>query len=175
MSFIEQWNTMHASDAAFDVLSCCGSHAWADALVARRPLSTLPELLAASDTAWWSLSEQDWREAFDSHPRIGERHAHGEATAAALEWSSSEQGTAMTAADTAKAKLAEGNRAYEAQFGRTFIVCASGKSAEDILLILQRRMHNTAEAELHKAAEQQREITHIRLRKWLAAHEEAAG
>lgn len=169
LSYIEQWNSMPAEEAADDVLPCCGSHAWASALAARRPLATLPELLVASDAAWWSLPEADWREAFDSHPRIGERHAQGAATEKSLGWSGSEQSGAT--GDNLAAKLAEGNRAYEEKFGRTFIVRATGKTAADILLILEHRMGNTAEAELQEAAEQQREITHIRLRKWLAEHE----
>ncbi len=162
---------MPAKVAADDVLPCCGSHAWASALAAQRPLSTLQELLAASDAAWWSLPEEDWREAFDSHPRIGERHAQGVVTEKSLGWSGSEQSGAITGNDIA-AKLADGNRAYEEKFGRTFIIRATGKSAADILLILEHRMGNTAEAELQEAAEQQREITHIRLQKWLAEHEE---
>lgn len=174
LRYIEQWNNMPASEAADAILPCCGSHAWARALAGRRPLSTLPELLAASDAAWWSLPEQDWQQAFDSHPRIGERHAQGAASAAALAWSGTEQGTAMAAEDATKAGLAEGNCTYEAKFSRTFIVCASGKSADAILQILNHRLHNTAEVELHEAAEQQRQITHLRLQKWLLEREGAA-
>ncbi len=174
MTYIEQWNNMPADIAANEVLPCCGSHAWADALASRRPLKTLPELLAASDSAWWSLGKQAWQEAFDSHPRIGEHRAQGAATAKALSWSAGEQGAAMNSTDEVKEQIAAGNRRYEQQFGHTFIVCASGKSAEDILQILERRLQNTAEAELHEAAGQQRDITRIRLQKWLVAHEEAA-
>ena len=172
MSYLDTWHAMSAEDAADAILPCCGSRAWARGLAARRPLATLPELLAASDASWWSLGEADWNEAFESHPRIGEREAHRSATGTSLAWSANEQGSAMLSDDDAKAKLAEGNRAYEAKFGRIFIVCASGKTAHDMLAILNRRMHNTAEAELQASAEQQREITHIRLQKWLAAHEE---
>ncbi len=172
MSYLETWHAMSAEEAAAAVLPCCGSHAWARGLVARRPLSTLPELLAASDASWWSLGEADWNEAFESHPRIGEREAHRNATNASLAWSAGEQGTAMLSDEDAKTKLAAGNHAYEAKFGRIFIVCATGKTAHEMLGMLDRRMHNTPEAELQAAAEQQREITHIRLQKWLAAHEE---
>ena len=172
MSYLDAWNAMSADTAGTAVLPCCGSNAWARGLAARRPLATLPELLAASDAAWWSVEEADWKEAFDSHPRIGEQHAQAAATNASLRWSAGEQSSAMLSDDAAKARLAEGNRAYEAKFGRIFIVCATGKSAQEMLAILGRRMHNTAEAELHEAAEQQREITHIRLRKWLAQKEE---
>ena len=171
MSYLEDWNAMSADAASETVLPCCGSHAWARGLASRRPLNTLPDLLAASDAAWWSLAEADWQEAFDSHPRIGEQHAVRHATDASLAWSAGEQQTANLSDEDVKARLAESNRAYEAKFGRIFIVCATGKMAHEMLAILTRRMHNTPEAELQEAAEQQREITHIRLRKWLAEHE----
>ena len=173
MSYIEEWNAMTTEAASEAVLPCCGSHAWARGLAWRRPLSTLPELLAASDAAWWSLREEDWQEAFDSHPRIGEQHAVKHASHTSLSWSAGEQHTAELSDADAKAQLAEGNRAYEAKFGRIFIVCATGKTAQQMLAMLSRRMHNTPEAELREAAEQQREITHIRLSKWLAEHEGA--
>ncbi len=174
MSFIETWNDMSADEAAAAILPCCGSQAWARGLAARRPLSTLPELLAASDAAWWSLPEADRQQAFDSHPRIGERHAQGAVTDASLQWSAREQGLAAQCDEEAKNMLALGNRAYEERFGRIFLVCATGKSTNDILGILERRMLNTPEAESQEAAEQQREITHIRLRQWLTGHEATA-
>lgn len=164
---------MDAGEAAVAVLPCCGSHAWANGVASRRPLNTLPELLAASDSSWWSLNESDWQEAFDSHPRIGERHAQAPASATSLHWSAAEQSVAQLSDDAAKAMLEQGNQAYEAKFGRIFIVCATGKTSQEILAILTHRLHNTAEMELHEAAEQQRQITHIRLQKWLAAEEAA--
>ena len=171
MSYLETWNTMTAKEAAAAVLPCCGAEAWAEGLAARRPLGTLPELFAASDAAWWSVSQADWQQAFDSHPRIGENHAQAAATATSLAWSAGEQSTADLTDEDAKARLAAGNRAYEAKFGRIFIVCATGRSAQEMLAILERRMHHTAKAEMEEAAEQQRQITHIRLQKWLAAQE----
>jgi 2-oxo-4-hydroxy-4-carboxy-5-ureidoimidazoline decarboxylase len=173
MSFIEQWNSMSAEQAAAAVLPCCGSQAWAQALTARRPLSTLPELLAASDAAWWSLHAVDWQQAFDSHPRIGEKMPQAAATDASLAWSKGEQSLAETCDAEAKHLLALGNVAYEERFGRILIVCATGMTTQQILTQLERRMHNTPEAELHETAEQQREITHIRLQKWLAECEGA--
>jgi 2-oxo-4-hydroxy-4-carboxy-5-ureidoimidazoline decarboxylase len=174
MSYLERWNAMDADEAAAAVLPCCGSHAWARGVASRRPLNTLPELLAASDSSWWLLDESAWQEAFNSHPRIGERHAHIQASETSLHWSADEQSVAQLSDDDAKAMLAQGNQAYEAKFGRIFIVCATGKTSQEILAILNHRLHNTAEAELHEAAEQQRQITHIRLQKWLAAEEAAA-
>ncbi|SEB60698.1 2-oxo-4-hydroxy-4-carboxy-5-ureidoimidazoline decarboxylase [Terriglobus roseus] len=172
MSYLDEWNAMSADSAADAALPCCGSQAWARGLASRRPLSTLPELLAASDAAWWSLPAVDWQKAFETHPRIGEQHAQTAVMDTSLQWSAGEQSSAMLSDDAAKARLAEGNRAYEAKFGRIYIVCATGKSAQEMLTILERRMHNNAEDELHESAEQQRQITHIRLRKWLTQKEE---
>jgi 2-oxo-4-hydroxy-4-carboxy-5-ureidoimidazoline decarboxylase len=124
------------------------------------------ELLAASDEVWWALPEWDWQEAFDSHPRIGQQHAK-RATAESLRWSAQEQRAAISRDDALKVALAEGNRQYEEKFGRIFIVCASGRSAAEILSMLECRMQNPPDLELREAAEQQRQITHLRLRRWL--------
>ena len=102
MSYLDDWNAMPAHEAAHAALPCCGSLAWARGLTQRRPLNTLPEMLAASDAAWWSLPAQDWQEAFDSHPRIGEQQAHA-ATPASLAWSGGEQNTAMVSDDDTEA------------------------------------------------------------------------
>jgi 2-oxo-4-hydroxy-4-carboxy-5-ureidoimidazoline decarboxylase len=163
---LERWNALGAADAALEVLPCCGSRAWAEGLAARRPFASAEELFDASDATWWALPEQDWQEAFDSHPRIGQQHAQA-ATAESLKWSSQEQRAAISPDEAVKAALAEGNRLYEEKFGRIFIVCASGRSASEILATLERRMQNSAETELKVAAEQQRQITQLRLRRWL--------
>ncbi len=165
---LTRWNALDPEAAAREILPCCGSRAWADGLAARRPIARAQQLFEASDEIWGALPEPAWREAFDSHPRIGQQHAHA-ATAQSLSWSSAEQRAAMAQDDVAKLALAEGNRQYEERFGRIFIVCASGKSAAEILAILNARMRNTTAAELLEAAEQQRQITQLRLRRWLGA------
>jgi 2-oxo-4-hydroxy-4-carboxy-5-ureidoimidazoline decarboxylase len=164
-----RWNELDAESAAGEILHCCGSHAWAQTLAAKRPFSSSQELFDASDAVWAELAEDDWREAFDSHPRIGQQHAHS-ATAQSLSWSSTEQSAAMSQDDAAKLALAEGNRQYEERFGRIFIVCASGKNSSEILDILQSRMQNSVAEEMLEAAEQQRQITQLRLRKWLGVN-----
>src|ERR1017187_1913735 len=163
-----RWNALDAEAAAREVLPCCGSRAWADALTARRPFADPQQLCEESDKIWAALPEQDWREAFDSHPRIGQQHARA-ATAESLAWSSEEQRAAMSGEDAAKLALADGNRQYEERFGRIFIVCAAGKSAAEILAILTARMNRAAADELLEATEQQRQITQLRLRRWLGA------
>jgi 2-oxo-4-hydroxy-4-carboxy-5-ureidoimidazoline decarboxylase len=124
-------------------------------------------LLAVSDEIWRGLGEADWLEAFKSHPRIGESRAEEVSPAQSSAWSAQEQ-KAATADEALKMALKWGNREYEQKFGRIFIVCATGKSASEILEILRRRLHNDEATELQLAAEEQRQIMHIRLKKWIA-------
>jgi 2-oxo-4-hydroxy-4-carboxy-5-ureidoimidazoline decarboxylase len=114
------------------------------------------------------LGTSDWLEAFESHQRIGDREKPGAETARSAAWSAEEQSRAAASDDSLKQALAEGNREYERKFHRIFIICATGKSAAEILEVLQRRLENDKTAELREAAEQQRQITQIRLKKWLA-------
>jgi OHCU decarboxylase len=123
-------------------------------------------LREAADRIWSAMEEADWRKAFACHPRIGERTtAHASAQSHA--WSQEEQSSANSAAMRVLAKLAVGNALYEQRFGFTYIVCATGKSADEMLSILNRRLANDPATELREAAEQQRQIMQIRLRKWL--------
>jgi 2-oxo-4-hydroxy-4-carboxy-5-ureidoimidazoline decarboxylase len=163
---LTRWNQLPGKEAANEILPCCGSIAWATGVANRRPLENEVALLAASDEIWHSLSETDWLQAFRSHPRIGESVAHASAGKSAS-WPAQEQQKVSDAADAVKIALAEGNREYERRFQHIFIVCATGKTASEILAILRRRLHNDAASELREAAEQQRLITQIRLKKWL--------
>jgi 2-oxo-4-hydroxy-4-carboxy-5-ureidoimidazoline decarboxylase len=180
---LDRWNFLSSAEAEDEILPCCGSRVWANAMASRRPFADVPTLLAASDEVWQSLAEADWLKAFSSHPRIGgsaiagsrpekrpyERNDPGRAEAQSAAWSEQEQRNVAVADDKTKLSLAEGNREYERRFNRTFIVCATGKSPAEILAILQRRLKNDEATELREAAEQQRQITQIRLRKWLQA------
>lgn len=166
---LAQWNLLDAKAASREILPCCGSRAWACGVAALRPISAPEQMFAASDRVWGGLTERDWQEAFDSHPRIGQQHARA-ATAESLLWSAQEQKAAVSAAaqeDTTTLALAAGNRQYEDRFGRIFIVCASGKSAMEILSILNARMQNSVATEWFEAGEQQRQITQLRLRRWM--------
>jgi 2-oxo-4-hydroxy-4-carboxy-5-ureidoimidazoline decarboxylase len=162
---LARWNALDPTLAASEILSCCGSQAWAAELTARRPIADEVHLAIASDAVWLGLPVAAWREAFDSHPRIGEHKAKA-ATEASLSWSAEEQSTA-TADEAAMLALAEANQRYEAKFGRIFIICASGRSAAEILANLEARMRYEPAVELHEAAEQQRQITQLRLKRWL--------
>ena len=137
-------------------------------MAARRPLLDEFAMLAASDEIWCGLVEADWLEAFRSHPRIGESRAEKSVAGQSSAWSEQEQQKAATAEEAIKTALKWGNREYEQKFGRIFIVCATGKSASEILEILRRRLHNDDATELQLAAEEQRQIMQIRLKKWIA-------
>jgi 2-oxo-4-hydroxy-4-carboxy-5-ureidoimidazoline decarboxylase len=164
---LENWNRLPVEQAIRAILPCCGSKAWAIGMAARRPLLDEAALAAASDETWHNLSLSDWMEAFQSHPRIGDSHPRQSVPSQSAAWSKQEQERVKDIGDTVGIALEKGNREYERQFGRIFIVSASGKSAAEILQILRRRLQNDAESELREAAEQQRQITQIRLRKWL--------
>jgi allantoicase len=144
-------NTMANGD---ELPRVCGSSEWVTRLLAARPLD---DAFAAADEIWSSLSEDDWREAFAAHPRIGEKKGGA--------WSAQEQSGVRSAADETMQKLAETNRAYEERFGHIYIVCATGKSADEMLRIATERLGNDAKTELRVAAEEQRKIMHLRLRK----------
>lgn len=160
------WNRAGEAEALEAMLACCGSKCWAAAMVALRPIGSVVELSEAADRVWSTMREPDWLEAFACHPRIGEREAaHASAKSAA--WSRQEQSSARIANQRVRAELAEGNALYEQQFGFTCIVCATGKSSEEMLAILRRRLASNRETELREAAEQQRQILQIRLGKWL--------
>jgi 2-oxo-4-hydroxy-4-carboxy-5-ureidoimidazoline decarboxylase len=166
---LARWNGLGATEATEEILPCCGSRSWAKTMTSRRPILGEAALLAASDEACNSLSELDWEEAFRSHPRIGESASPAPAAARSATWSSDEQQRVGSAGDDVKTALAEGNLEYERRFHRIFIVCATGKSAPEILEILRRRLRNAESTELLEAAGEQRKIAQLRLKKWLAS------
>jgi len=136
-------------------------------MVAMRPFASEDELRAAADRVWATMEEPDWLEAFACHPRIGERKGTQASTQSAR-WSQVEQASTETAAELVLAEIAAGNGRYEEKFGFTYIVCATGRSADEMLSILNRRLLSDRESELRAAAEQQRLILQIRLGKWLS-------
>jgi len=162
-----RWNAAPKDAAATQILTCCGSKTWASEMAARRPVPDESALIAASDETWRGLNESDWMEAFNSHPRIGDLSAPNPSAHRSATWAMQEQKKVADADDAIKIALAEGNREYENKFGRIFIVCATGKSAAELLEALRRRLQSDPRTELYEAAEQQRQITQVRLRKWL--------
>ena len=164
---LARWNRSSIDEATQAILPCCGSKAWAQGMAGRRPLADEAALIAASNETWRSLTQADWMEAFQNHPRIGESRPAMTPSAQSVEWSAQEQRDVEDAEAAVKIALAGANREYEQRFNRIFIVCATAKSAPEILEILRSRLNNDAETELHEAAEQQRQIMQLRLRKWL--------
>ncbi len=156
---LEQWNHVPETQAASALLTCCGSTQWAQQLAAARPFTDEAQLFEEAGRIWWALSPADWLEAFGSHLEIGAaptRHQEAE-----------EQSGMREAGDQLRRSMAEANRAYRERFGFLFLICATGKSAAEMLAELERRLNNDRETELREAAAQQRQITHLRLRKWL--------
>jgi 2-oxo-4-hydroxy-4-carboxy-5-ureidoimidazoline decarboxylase len=170
---LARWHALPPEEAAMEILSCCGSRAWAANLAARRPFADEQTLFAAADDCWQNLPQADWLEAFRSHPRIGEQHAEKKTTAVSAAWSRSEQSQMKEADAAILMRMREGHREYEERFGRIFIVCASGKQPAEMLSILERRLANDPAQELQESAVQQQQIMQLRLRKWLAQTEAA--
>lgn len=163
---LAEWNETDRPTAMEAMLACCGARRWAAGMVAARPIRNIIELSETADRVWATMDEADWLEAFACHPRIGERKAQ-HATAQSAAWSRQEQASVDVARERVLAELAKGNARYEELFGFTYIVCATGKSAGEMLEILTRRLASSKETELRDAAEQQRQILQIRLGKWL--------
>jgi 2-oxo-4-hydroxy-4-carboxy-5-ureidoimidazoline decarboxylase len=162
--FLRALARLPAKEAAEEILPCCGSTRWARMLAQRRPFGTAAELCAASDETWRDLDAEDWDEAFRTHPRIGERAG---ATQLSAQWSREEQSGVDAGDAEILAELTRANADYELRFGRVFLVCATGKSAAEMLQILRRRLSNDNATELRETVEQQRQITQLRLQKWL--------
>jgi len=171
---LKRLNDLPATQAEAHLLACCGASRWARDMVARRPFGSVAELFAAADEIWRSFGREDWLEAFSRHPQIGEKagekRIHSEeGQQISSRWSAEEQSWAQRNPADVMVRLAEGNRAYRQRFGYIFIVCATSKTAEEMLAILERRLQNDASGELAIAAEEQRRITRLRLEKLLAA------
>lgn len=148
--------------AATEVLtSCCGSHRWVVAMAAKRPFGSIGRAKSEAERVWWGLTRGDWLEAFSHHPRIGETRSTQGAQGKA--WSAREQAGLAGTADSIRNELARVNQAYEARFGYLYIVCAAGRSAEELLALARTRLENQPEDELRVAAAEQLAITLLRL------------
>lgn len=146
--------------------SCCGSSAWVGGMLgARDSFGALESLKDRAAKIWNSLRPEDWDEAFQTHPRIGDRKAAPSQSVTAARWSANEQAKVASAPESVLAELRATNEAYEAKFGRTYIVCAAGRTAEQMLSIAKERMSNDPTTELRRAADEQQKITDLRLEK----------
>lgn len=160
-------NTLAAAQAARDLLRCCGSERWSERMALTRPFASPQKLYDSARRIWDELAEDDWREAFAAHPTIGSRRDSPVQDASASAWSRQEQSGVATAPADVLTALEEGNRQYRERFGFTYIVCATGKAAEEMLGILRERLGHDAAPELRVAADEQAKITRLRLEKWL--------
>lgn len=166
MRGLAELNEGSDDEAYAALLQCCGSAKWARRMVDERPFQDMQELLSTDDRVWWSLDAEDWLEAFGAHPKIGEKTATPCASESSR-WAVEEQSGASHASQEMQAALMTANHNYEKRFGYIFIVCATGKSAEEMHGLLTERTKNEPDTELRIAADEQRRITHIRLNKLL--------
>ena len=160
---LDRFNRLSDEEAAGELLAVCHSRRWAKEVAAGRPYPDVAALQRAADEVWSGVSPEDWREAFEAHPRIGEPPPH-----ASADWSRQEQAGVGDADQDTQAAIARGNTAYEARFGHVFLISAAGRDASEILAALTERLGNDPATELRVAAEEHRRITRLRLEKLMA-------
>ena len=167
---LKQLRSMPEPDLAEALRSCCGSTAWINAMIEERrknekAFASMDALKKRAGEIWAGIGHADMDEAFSCHPRIGEKKAQGTQTATAQAWSASEQSKVGEANQSVLDELRAVNRAYEEKFARIYIVCATGRSADEMLAIAKERMGNDEKTERDRAADEQRKITELRLEK----------
>ena len=166
-AWLERFNRMPEPVAIDELLACCASRAWANSVAAARPFADADVLLQTAERVWWSLPPTEWLLAFAAHPRIGESAASRPQHGVGDRWSQQEQAGTAAASERTKAQLADANRQYEAKFGYTYIVCATGKSADEMFGLALSRLEHDPETELRVAAAEQAKITALRLQRLL--------
>ncbi len=162
---LAEFNALSTDEAIKDLMRCCGSRRWAMQMAARRPYATLDAVMRTADECWARLDRADYIEAFSHHPKIGDVASLRAKFATTANWASGEQSAVQSASEDVLRRLAEGNDLYERRFGYIFIVCATGKTADEMLALLEARIRNRSDEELRVAAGEQAKITRIRLGK----------
>lgn len=163
---LSRLNALPAEAAEAELRQCSGSAAWARAVAGGRPFADVAAVHAAAERAFDALGPEDWSQAFASHPRLGQRKSERQ-TATANTWSASEQSGLHSAEEATKQRLAELNDQYFEKHGFIFILCATGKSAAEMLEAVRTRLPNSTEEERRIAAGEQRKITRLRLERLL--------
>jgi len=164
---LHELNTLPKQQLIEELTKCCGSSAWVNKMLPFFPADDLVELLEDAEEQWFKCSEEDWKEAFAQHPKIGDIDSLNKKFSSTAHWASGEQiGVGNASPETIKALAAE-NKRYEEKFGYIFIVCATGKPADEMLAMLQTRLQNSPEVEIEIAADEQNKITKLRLEKLL--------
>jgi 2-oxo-4-hydroxy-4-carboxy-5-ureidoimidazoline decarboxylase len=166
---IAQLNNLPPAALKEALSKCCGATSWVNQVAAIFPVRDKQQLLAAAGQVWFACSEKDWREAFTHHPRIGDIHSLKEKFASTRQWAEGEQSSVRETSQQTLEALAKGNEQYEQKFGYIFIVCATGKSAEEMLALLEARLHHEPADEINIAMGEQNKITLLRLEKLLSA------
>ena len=164
-TIIEFANRLEKESLQAELTKCCALQRWVEAMISARPLPDDEEYMKAAGKIWWRLGRDDWLEAFAAHPKIGDVDSLRAKFGNTRAWASGEQSGVAAACETTLQRLAELNREYEDRFGYIFIVCATGKTADEMLAILESRLQNDPEAELKIAAAEQLKITLLRLHK----------
>lgn len=165
---IEELNQLPEAALREELGKCCGASRWIDLMGAVFPVRDAAELLRAADEKWAECGEADWLEAFTHHPKIGDVGMLKKKFASTADWASTEQAGVQSATDEMIQDFVKANEDYLQKFGFIFIVCATGKSAFEMLEMLHKRMRNERADELVIAAGEQAKITQIRLQKLLA-------
>ena len=160
-------NTLPRQQLAEELTKCCGSTEWVKKMLPFFPADDLVELLEDAEEQWWKCSRKDWLDAFAQHPEIGDTASLQKKFASTAEWASGEQAGVAAASQKTIEQLAAANKKYKDKFGYIFIVCATGKSAEEMLQLLESRLGNDPETEIEIAADEQNKITKLRLEKLL--------
>ena len=132
-------------------------------MLEKRPFPSIEKIFETANEIWWQLDRKDWLEAFSHHPKIGDLDSLKKKFAGTADLAASEQSSVSTAREETLQALAKGNKEYEEKFGYIFIVCATGKSPEEMLALLQQRLPNKEADEIKIAAEEQSKITRLRL------------
>ena len=162
---IQDLNNMDQRELRDLLYTCCGSQGWSKIMMMHFPAESFEELIENAEAEWKDCSEDEWKEAFTQHPRIGDLQALREKFNSGRE--AVEQAGVLEAPDKVLEELARANREYEEKFGYTFIISAAGKSAAEILENLRERLNNSPAAELQTAAAEQMKITRSRLERLL--------
>ncbi|MEH6450848.1 MAG: 2-oxo-4-hydroxy-4-carboxy-5-ureidoimidazoline decarboxylase [Oleispira sp.] len=162
---LSELNVLSTEDAHVAFSNCCTSQAWNDAMVAARPFISLEQCHEVALSVWAGLGEQDFLQAFEGHPKIGDVTSLREKYAHTKKLASGEQSSVDDASEEVIQNLSNGNTAYEEKNGFIFIVCATGKSAAEMLALLNQRLPNDRAEELNNAAAEQAKITAIRINK----------
>jgi 2-oxo-4-hydroxy-4-carboxy-5-ureidoimidazoline decarboxylase len=164
---LHELNILPKQQLIEELMKCCGSSAWVKRMLPFIPADDMIELLEDAEEQWYKCREEDWREAFAHHPKIGDLGSLTEKFASTAQWASGEQRGVQVASKETIEALAKGNRLYEEKFGYIFIVCATGRSAEEMLEMLRSRLKNSPEDEIKIAADEQNKITRLRIEKLL--------